>query len=244
MRAGQVGRMNTGVEGRVFRPGNISNLLVWYDFSESAYLTLVSTAITQALDRSGNGNHTSVQGTSTKRPTWAAAQKNGRSTATFDGGDTLACPSALYAVPNGANTIFMVAKRNTEAGTAVYPFNISTGGVQRYYLRFNSVAGQVLFLNAAAGSGAVTATGTNTNYQILMGRRSGTTQACAVNNGAEATNTSGTNVTDADGAYIGSLADTGNYLIGGIGEILIYTKSLSTAEIAAVNNYLSKKWGI
>lgn len=219
-------------------------LVAWYDFTQTQYLTLSSTAITQALDRSGNGNHTAVQGTSTKRPTFTASQLNGLSCATFDGGDTLALPSALYSVGASANTIFIVANRTTEAGTAAYPLNMSIAGTQAYYLRFNTTAGEVLFLNVAAGSGAAVKTGnTNTNYQILMGRRSGTTQAVAVNNGAETTNTSATNVT-ADAAYIGSLNDTSSYLTGGIAEILIYNRSLSTAEITQVNNYLANKYGI
>lgn len=36
----------------------------------------------------------------------------------------------------------------------------------------------------------------------------------------------------------------GNYLHGYIGEMMIWTRTLNTAEIAQVENYLKTKWGL
>lgn len=222
-------------------------LLAWYDFSNSAYLTLSATAITQALDRSGNGNHTAVQGTATARPTYATGSLNGLPVATFDGGDTLVLPSALYAIPGAANTVFAVAKRNTESGaTAVIIQYSDTPDVSRNSLSFNSTAGEVLFRNdAGAGSAITNAGNTNTNYQILMGSFNGTTGlAVSVNNNTATTSTTGAVDSTIDRAYIGSRTGSSLFLTGAIGEIIVYNRLLSASESAQVYRYLSNKWGI
>ncbi len=200
--------------------------------------------VSQWNDKSGRGNH-ATQGTALKQPVYNPAQLNNLSVLTLDGANTMILPSALYTIPNGANTIFMVAKRNSETGGAVYPLNMSVAGTQKYYLRFNSTAGEVLFLNATAGSGAVSSAGnTNTNYEILRGRRLGTTQAVSVNNAAEATNTSGTDEAGIDSANIGSLAGTSLFLIGSIYMILIYNRALSVSEMVQVEKWIAQQTAI
>jgi len=228
-----------------FSPVQIPSLQAWYDFSDSNYLTLVSTAITQALDRSGNGSHTAVQGTATARPTFTTGSQNGLPVAVFDGGDTLALPSALYAITNGNSTIFTVAKRTTETASQECVLVFSQTGVTRTnQLTFSGTSGSVLYRNNTVAND-VTATGnTNTNYSILYGRHSGTTQAISVNNGTEVTNTNATNASTTDMATIGASQGTALYLTGGIAEILVYNRALTAAEIVQVNRYLSNKWGI
>lgn len=224
---------------------SLPNLTAWYDFSNAAYLTLSATAITQALDRSGNGNNTAVQGTGTARPTFTAAQLNGLPCAVFDGGDILMMPSALYALPNGANTAFIVAKRDTEAAVSQVLISIGIANPANYNLFMPGTAGRIEFRSNAAAAGNVISTGnTNTNYQLIQTRRSGTTQALAVNGGTAQTNTNGTDYASSSAASIGATIGGTGFLTGGYAEILIYNRSLEAAEIAAVNRYLASKWGI
>lgn len=227
-----------------FNPGQLSGCMAWYDFSDSKYLTLSSTAITQALDRSGNGNDTVVQATSTARPTWAANQQNGKASATFDGGDNLELPAAILTLPTANNTVFSVAKRNTEAGTTNYIYSLIEAGVTvNNALNFGSVSGSVNYFNSAGVAIAKTGV-TNTNYQIIAGRISGTTQGISVNGSAETTNASGTYPVTANTAYIGSNGAAQSFLTGAESELIMYNRSLTNAEKAQVERYLSRKWGI
>lgn len=235
-----------------FTPASIggNSLKAWYDFSNSSYLTLSATAITQALDRSGNGNHTSVQSTGTKRPTFTTGALNGLSVASFDNGDTLSFSSkpTLFAVPNGANTVFTVSKRADEPGVADYVFSLNEGaGNTSGRLRsfFAGTAGSIAYASRTASNNSVNSTGnTNTNYNIIVGRRSSTTQAISVNGGSETTNASGEDESGIDGGWVGSNADSDSYLNGNIAEILVYNRSLSASEISQVAIYLADKWGL
>lgn len=226
---------------------NMSGLVAWYDFSNSTYLTLAGSAITQALDRSGSSNDTAVQGTAAARPTVSTNQQNGLQTATFDGGDFLNPPSALYSLANGDNTAFVVAKRNTEDGAAkqIFSFGTSPAGANRYNLAYNTTSGSIAFrCNTAAG--ALSNNGnTNTNYQLITAFRSGVTQSLQVNNGTPATNSGATSNSDVGAASIGAISIANSFfLTGGIGEMLFYNRALSATEIVQNNRYLLNKWGL
>ena len=221
-------------------------LQAWHDTTDASYLTLVSPAITQFLDRSGNSNHTNVQGTSTARPTFTATQlPSGLSAAVFDGGDVLTAASALHSIPNGDFTIFAVAKRATEDASAQAIFSMGVGGFLRSGVVYSATAGIVSAISNTTGSGFVNNTGnTNTDYQIITFRKSGTTQALSVNGGAEATNTSAADNASIDSFYIGGNAAGAGQLAGGVAILLAYNRSLSAAEITSINTYLANLTGI
>lgn len=63
-----------------------TELLVWFDASDSSTITLDSGAVSQWNDKSGNNRH-AVQATSSKRPVVSAANMNGLDVLTFDGSD-------------------------------------------------------------------------------------------------------------------------------------------------------------
>ena len=220
--------------------GGKSALSAWYDFTSSAYLTLLSTAITQALDRSGNGNHTAEQGTGTLRPTFTSNQKNGLPAAVFDGGDSLTLPAALNSIPNGDNTTFVVSTTSID-NSVQRLVSIGTAANGRYNVSFNSSANTIQFANNV---NVYTSPVTKTNYNILMGRLSGVNQYVAFNNSTAATNASGAYNSDSDLGTIGSTREISQFLTGGIAEILIYNRSLTAAEILQVNRYFSNKYGI
>jgi len=229
--------------GNGFNPSMLSGNVAWYDFTNSSYLTLVSTAITQALDRSGSGNNTSVQGTSTARPTFTASQLNGLPTAVFDGGDTLLLPSGVFGVPNGDNTVFVVSKRNTETGAANFLVAMNVAGASRWTMNYSSTAGRVQFLSRNLTTNpAMNNDNTNTNYSLLTGFRSGTTLSCTVNGNIPATTSNGVSEPAIDAGFIGSFEGATLFLTGGIAEIIIYNRALTSTEIAQVERYLVNKY--
>lgn len=218
----------------------------WYDFTSAAFLTLSSTAITQALDKSGNDNDTDVQGTAAARPTWTSNQQNTLSGAVLDGGDFLTLPSALYSIPQGDNTVIVVAKRSVEDASFGIVYSMGESGVNNgNLLLYNVTAGQVIYRNSqAVGSSPVSSGNTNTDFNILRGRREGTTQAVSVNNGTETTNTNATDPTTVDIGYIGQSASGSLFLTGAIEEIFILNDSATTAQLAAFEGMLASKYNI
>jgi len=201
--------------------------------------------ISQWSDSSGYNNH-ATQATASKRPVYNPNQLNGKAVTTWDGANTLMLPSGLYSIANGDNTIFMITKRNSEAGTNIYLMQMTEAAALRQYLRFSLTAGQATYVNRQSDANQVTVTGlTNTNYQILRMQLSGTTQAIASNNGTAVTNTSGQYESGIDLAAIGSnAASSGNFLIGGIAKFLIYNRALSASEIAYNNKVLASETAI
>ncbi len=222
----------------------LPGLEAWYDFSNSNFLTLSGTAITQALDRSGNGNHTAVQATSTARPTFTASQQNGLSGAVFDGGDWFDLPSELHSIPDGDLTVIAVAKRSSETGSIETIYSMQESTATRQILAFGVTAGELAWRSNDNSSGTVSKTGaTNTNYQIIRGRKAGATQAVTYNNEVEATNSSAADEDGVDRARI-AVTNTGLFLTGGILEIMFFNRSLSEAEILSTELYLANKYGL
>lgn len=226
--------------------GGATGLLAWYDISLSAYLTLDSTAITQFLDRSGNDNHTDVQATGTKRPTFNSTGLNSLGIAELDGGDTLELPSALYTIPSTENTIVAVAKRTSEDASIDSIVTMSEAGATRFDLAFDSTSGQLNYRSNDSASGDVQKSGaTNTDWQIIIGRRDASTaQGINYNNLTEATNANAVDEAGIDSAFVGSANDSSNYLTGSIAEILFYDSLIDTGDLFVLYEYLSQKWNI
>lgn len=219
-----------------------TGLVAWYDFSDSSQLNLTSTSINSALDKSGHGNNTGTQ-TSTKRPIATANQQNGLQTGVFTGSSaqTLAGASALFTLPSGANTMFIVAKRNTDASSVATMFDQGTTTSTNNHGLFYTDLGQLDFVSG----GQLKINGLSvTNYNVFCGSYNGTTGlSIQVNNGIKITNLAGATVGSITVGFIGSTGDTTTYLTGGIGEMLFYNRQLTSDEMVTMNNYLINKWG-
>lgn len=226
----------------LFTPKNLYGGLAWYDAS----ITPVG-AVSSWTDQFGNGN-AATQGTGGQQPICTANQQNGLSTLLFVGSSsqTLVLPSALYPFPQGAGTVFTVANStNNSAAGVVYRF--ATGG--------NSGQGKILFGNNnntgsttqitfANGNGlvGVQGAGTNTAYQVITGYHLGTSEQITINSSTSSDNSGGNGSGVASG-YIGSNNNATLFLTGGIGELIFYSRALSSTEITAVQSYLKQKWG-
>jgi hypothetical protein len=226
-------------------PTDIQGLQAWYDTTSDDYLTLDGTAITQMLDRSGQGNDTGVQGTASSRPTRALSQINGLQAATFDGGDVLSIPSALYSIPDGDNTIILVSKRTSEDGTTDSILGFRDGAVGKLVIFYDTVSGILRYRSNDTGTNNVTSTGnTNTDFNISTAYRDGVTQSLSINGGVAQTDANGSDATGIDGAVIGEGSTSAFPLAGVIAEILIFNRALTSTEIDNINTYLSNKYNI
>jgi len=222
---------------------SMSGLQVWYKTDRAQYLTLAGTAITQFLDQSGNGNHTTVQATSTKRMTWTANQLNGMPVAVADAGDSYAMPSTLYSIFNGNYTVFCVSKANS--ATLQYRlYTASEAGGTKAFMNYAVTNSTATFGARNTFDGVESAVFTKTNAAIITAFRNGTTESISINNGTATSDTSAVNSAAIDALRFCSAADESLALDGYIAEFLIYNRVLSAQEIILVNKILSRKWGI
>lgn len=221
-------------------PANIAGLQLWLDADDLSTITEVSGKVSQWDDKSSAGNNV-TQGVADDQPTTNATTHNSRNVLDFDGtNDFLLIPSGLYGIPAGNNTTFMVVKSNL-AETVQRMLFLGISGSTKMGFTYEVTAGVVLFIHG----GAPQVTGvTESNFNIFRGRRSGTTEAISLNGATEVTDTSAVDNT-ANEASIGSYRHgSDNFLNGSIAEVLIYNRSLTSAEITSVEVYLSNKWGI
>lgn len=226
-----------------FSPVSIRTLKAWYDTSDDAYLTLVGSAITQFLDRSGRGNHTNVQGTTTRRPTRSLDQINGLQAATFDGGDVLDLPSTLFSLPNNDNTIIIVAKQATVSGNLERFINMSEGSSGRYNLGYATTSGNVAWASNAGGSGVTSRGVTTTQFNMFSCFREGATLSISTAGGDANTSANGADEDGIDSGQIGA-ERTANYVTGAISEILMFDSKLTAEDFLQVEIYLANKWGL
>lgn len=229
------------------QPSDITGLQAWYDTSDDTYLTLDGDAITQVLDRSGNGNDTDVQGTASSRPTRVTDHVNGLQAAVFDGGDHLNLPSDLYSLANGDNTCIVVAKRDTEDGSdeAMFGFSEDVAGTfsGRLLLRYNTTATQIGYVSANSFNILSQSGNVNTDYQVIQGKREGTARSLSVNNTVIGTDSNGSDENNVGNGRLGSLNPSfPQGLDGTIAEVLLYNRALTSAEEKSVTDYLINKW--
>ena len=191
-------------------------------------------------DKSGNSNDV-TQGTGSAQPTLNFNQQNGLPTIDFDGGDKLTMPSGLYPIPNGDNTVIIVAKQDATNAERL----ISMGTDDTLGFKVDYTAGGLAgFLNNE-DSDDVTVGITETNFNIITAFKSGTTQSISVNGGTATTDTAGVSISTINAGEIGSThPGTAGFFNGAIAEILIYNIALSTNAITLDEDYLSNKWGI
>ena len=238
-----------------FNPRDINSLQLWLDATEISAAD--STSVATWNDLSGN-NFNATQTTSANQPTYRTNQVNGLPTIQFDGSNDFLSLSggALSILRNVAGaTTFVVYKAST-ALTIQVPiyFTKAIAGQTRFQVRkgatntFNILAGR---LDAEAVE-FVTSTGTvNVGNYVLQSARidyQNTLLQQFFKNTLDGQKTDfltsgNTSDTDSNDATLGN-ANSASYLNGNIAEIIVYNRTLSTAELTQVNTYLMAKWRI
>lgn len=226
-----------------FTPLSLSPAL-WLDAADAATVTLVSSAVSQWNDKSGNNRH-AAQATSGSRPTNPAAVLNSLPVVRFNGSSHwLQIPST--AIGGTDVTIFLVianagATQTQFAEIIDYNHNLSTNWV----IQQNSTNNNSSYFAWYNGSG-FSVTNTFSTSGTLMGvfQKSGATGLVSLN-GTTATQTLSSGYsTTARRITIGSDTDfPARTWAGDIGEILVYASALNTTQRQQIEGYLAWKWG-
>lgn len=220
----------------VFLPTNLSNLLVWYDASDTSTIISSLGAVSALADKSGGG-YTATQATGAKQPVTGTRTVNGRNVLDFDGSnDTLSMPSGLNSLTTGNNTIFIVFAADAGAG---FPFCFQASGGRRTGFLLHATNGIAYYERNITSYIPYT---WNTSPHVAAVSLNGT----AITGYFEGASVSGTCTETSwvtTGRLIAGFNDVDNYFNGTIGEIIAYRRALSDAEKNDVGNYLADKWG-
>jgi hypothetical protein len=217
-----------------FDPRRITGLALWLDAADTSYNASAGTW----TDKSGNGRNFS-QATVNNRPIVSSVTQNGRSILEFDGtNDQLIHNSNFLQVANC--TLFAAFRRLgspfggviSSAGNADRSPCIVTDGSIAYVRGFANAS---LSISPAINSFNITSGTVTDGASVIF------TNGTQVDSDAA----SGTLDTSQSTTAIGTFRQAAaNYLNGYIGEIVVYTRVLTTAERRTVEAYLGRKWGI
>lgn len=235
-----------------FDPKSISNLYAWYDASNSASITrsgFGAGTATQVNDLSANAYHLTTQTGATNFGYFSAVQ-NGLNCLRGNGVATGMYNMSVTALYGSSYTIMTASDCFSDnLGDLVATNGIVSGNI----LLMNQFSGHIRAHNfEATGTASVdSATGVSVNTQRICGQRwtSGTNVLDVILKGAVDATLTQTGITGLAATKIGlgSRLATGNGTAnfnGNIYEVLIYSASLTTAQIQAIYNYFRNKWNI
>jgi hypothetical protein len=241
----------------LWTPDNITTA-AWYDYSDSSTLTLVSGAISQVNDKSGNAR-TGVQTTASKRPALQSSIQNGLDVARHDGaGDLIDFISTSAGIARNIQglSIFSVFNRtggdsiglvyNASSGSATTSIrscigydnpSTATFGAGR---RLDSDSGQSHIGPTASGWLIGSAEYDYANAELYVG----TDGVVSARGGFQTAGS--TSDTNSLSVVSGSIDTTipANRFGGDVGEIIVVQEILSVDDRQRVEGYLAHKWGL
>lgn len=224
-----------------FSPASITGLALWLDASDATTITETSGQVSTWQDKSGNDYHATQQ-TANNRPTLYdgnsnPALLNGRQALFFDGtNDTLRTPTFARSQPL---TAFFACKNFLN--TPLTGFVLDGGDGQR--VAFYLVNQTFRIYRIYAGSAESPNSGMQgSDTVIATAVYNGNSSRLRIRGVQQFSGNFGSNGID-DGVYIGSADGTQAFFDGVIGEVLIYSGALATADIEATEAYLTARWG-
>jgi hypothetical protein len=228
----------------------IPGISIYFDATNGSFNpnSLDGTSISQWTDSSGASHNANPDGGASVKPTVKTGIQNGKNILRFDGGDNLSVTSATYLQSKTGFTMYVVAKVSSYAAgnTALTSSNATGGGSKIYH------DGTHWGVRIAQCTGISTVTGDNnfhifgliydgtgaTNANKVRFRYGGADQTLTYTGTADSATSSTINV-----FYIGN-ENKSELFSGDIGEVSIWTRTLNTSEILAVEAYLKNKWGL
>ena len=257
-----VGSLTTSAGPVLWTPAQVpsSTLWIWQDYSDLASLTLVSGAISQVNDKSGNGNHY-IQNTAANRPLSQTNIQNGKAAAYFGNAGSVRHWLERLSITYSGNqlTFFSVHRNNAVPSAPPYPPN-SFGRLFSFAGSsgddFNTAAGIAFGYNGAPvatmapylyrGGATIAQTAPNNDVWCLVdAQRNGIAGRIALNGGTYVTGTtSSANQAITRGRVGNNFAAVDCGILGWIGEQLILVGPVTDSLCQQVQGYLAWGWGL
>ena len=233
-------------------------LQIWYDGADSTQFQPSNpssgSAITQWTDKSATAHNAAPTGGPSTRPLFATNVQNGKSAVYFDQiEDGLEAPISQLASLTASSVIWAGKTFNTSSNQQVLQAvnksggsYTSTNGLQLYISgSSNFVVG---FASASAVSNVPVDTGWHIHTLLFDGTQIGNTNRLKYRvDGVERQLTYVGNVSSSTGAtdnamLFGTDASLNNDFLGYMGEVLVYTKTLTGSQLTNTESYLFNKW--
>jgi len=228
-------------------------LLLWLDAADDSTFSYSSgTVVSQWRDKSGNNFHAS-QSTTSQQPS-RNTTNNSRKSVFFNASSRLdyMLISSGISLPTDAS-IFIVYKPSTQ----IYQYAVlidnyhGQGGNYGFVIQRVSTNTQFYYANAGDGAGFIDTAASPWTYtdnviQLLSLNKSTTVGTPYISGTAQTPRSvRGDTAQSTTGLAIGYWGyGGGRYYNGDMCEILIFNRSLSSAEMKLVHTYLGQKWGI
>jgi len=209
--------------------------------------------INSVSDKSTGSNVKPANSTGGKRPKTASAIQNNKDVAYFDGDNDLFTVNPITNFQSiVGNSMILVAKFIDPTATNTVT-QLGTNSQARNANWFSIRGGDY---QIAMGGGVAHTTGVtiDTNFHIYScifdGTQTGNSNRLKFRiDGVEksltfTTNVGATTASDTTVLYIGETATATEDFNGYLGELLLYTKTLTATELTNTENYLKNKWGI
>jgi hypothetical protein len=220
-----------------FDPRTIPGLFAWWDPSNSTSVTLNGSAISALADVTGNGRN-AVQAVGSAQPLIGTI--NDRNAIVGDNGDVLIA-TASYSITAQSTFAVFRAETYTSFGRIVTQESDTQNAVYIPLLLPNDSTFRIgSYFDGGYRSSMTIAQGASV---IGESHHDGSTLRCVANGVSGATYTKALGFSPTKLALANGLS-VSNALLGRIGEVLVWNRALTSAEIVRVRRYLSAKWRI
>lgn len=217
------------------------------------------TNVTNWYDLSGYASHV-TQATSSMQPVFKTGIINGLPIVRFDGVDdylTTSNSSVLAMLNNVSGATAIAVGKWVQRATQQALVCVMRGNTTAPRFQLNVAGGSYLYAlsgtradaDTNAASYTTKTSGTNAIYTVAWNYSSATVSQWVngvINvNGASFGTSGSTSNTNSSAINIGAYTTPQTtFAQGDFGEVLIYNRVLTSAELTFIHNYLSKKWGI
>jgi hypothetical protein len=225
-----------------WQPTQVPGCALWLDAADSSTLTISGTAVTQWNDKSGNGNTATAP--TANVPVYSPRSLNTLATLQFRSSNDILLVANNFNIPS--ITFFIVVNPASSQPNGVNAGILSTDTASAFgrTLGLGSGSWQQERYNAFSNI-----TGYTANVWTIVSLQFTTTvsSALGVNGTIFSAPASGTG-TNSTGLKIGSYNNTGSYATFNanfdVGEILVFSDSVTINQRQQVEGYLAWKWGL
>lgn len=228
-----------------FSPLDVPNLVLWLDASDQTKINFgINPSVSQWDDKSGKNNH-AVQPTMINQPTFVTNVQNSKPIIRFDGIQntmfvqnlTLPTKMSIFIackLQDSLNKPFLIEH---DTATSLNEFFFYFGNAQLYREKRNGLVHDSTNIFPWSSSNFSQFSHIyNDGFNL---RQNKLDVPLGISAGVPVPNTNHTS-----NLYIASRTQTSIFGAVDLGEILIYTRSITSSERDSIENYLSAKWGI
>lgn len=235
----------------VFNPRTISGLGMWLDASQASSLTLNGNTVSEWRDLSGNLRNF-AQASAASQPNATTRTQNGRTALDFTGSQFLSGNAAALGIARNVGGLSVIAVCKLDAvatDRSIFTASIAATAAARAYIGTGTTiraGGRRADANTFASAASASATTAPAILSAVFDYAN--SDLFLFINGAQAASTlsfqtDGTTPdTNSNQVTVGTSGT--EQFDGFLCELIVYSRAITSNERAAVNLYLSNKWGI